>query len=248
MQFKVIIPARYQSSRLPGKPLAMINGMSMIERVYRQAELSGATKVAVATDDNRIQTHVEAFGGNVVMTSRDHESGTDRIFEACRLLDCQPDDIIVNVQGDEPFIPPDTISQVAELLHSSHSVMSTLCTPITSSEEVNNPNVVKTILNSKGQAIYFSRSAIPFNRDNVSFERINYFRHLGIYGFKFHFLETFSKLPVSNLESIEKLEQLRALENGYAIEMATACSLPAMGVDTEDDLNQADQYAKKLES
>lgn len=248
MQFQVIIPARYQSSRLPGKPLAMINGKSMIERVYRQAELSGATSVAVATDDQRIQTHVEAFGGKVVMTRRDHESGTDRIFEACRLLDCQPDDTIVNVQGDEPFIPPETISQVAKLLHSKHSVMSTLCTPIKSSDEVNNPNVVKTILNLKGQAIYFSRSAIPFNRDNISFDSIRYFRHLGIYGFKFHFLETFSNLPMSSLESVEKLEQLRAIENGYAIEMATACSLPAMGVDTEDDLKQANEYAKKLES
>lgn len=248
MSFHVVIPARYESTRLPGKPLADINGLSMIERVYRQAEKAGAQSVTVATDDERVESHVHSLGRQVVMTRRDHESGTDRIYEACQKMGLENNDIVVNVQGDEPFIPPDTIAQVAELLKKDRCVMSTLCTPITDQEEVNNPNVVKALVNLQGQAIYFSRAPIPYNRDNQDFNQLRYFRHLGIYGFKFHFLETFSKLPVSNLESIEKLEQLRALENGYAIEMATAKSVPPAGVDTQDDLEKAIQYAKATEA
>ncbi|WP_144394316.1 3-deoxy-manno-octulosonate cytidylyltransferase [Pleionea sediminis] len=248
MDFHVIIPARFQSSRLPGKPLADIAGKSMIQRVYEQAKASGAQSVAIATDDKRIQEHVESFSGTVTLTRDDHESGTDRIREACEKLSLDDDAVVVNVQGDEPFIPPQTIRQVAKLLAKPDSVMSTLCVPIDEDSDIQNPNIVKVVKTLSNRAIYFSRSGIPFNRDGQAFDGLPYFRHLGIYGFKFHFLKTFSDLPVSQLESCEKLEQLRALENGYPIEIEVAIESPPAGVDTEKDLLMAIEYAQAQKS
>ena len=246
MAFHVVIPARYQSSRLPGKPLKDIAGHSMIERVYRQAELSGAASVAIATDDQRIVDHVNLFGGQVVMTSSSHESGTDRIYEACSKMKLTDNDVIVNVQGDEPFIPPEVIRQTAELLESPDSKMATVCVPIVTEEQVHDPNTVKVVISHNNKAIYFSRSPIPFNRDSAVFSKINYYRHIGIYGFKYHFLAAFSQLPPSNLEHIEKLEQLRVLESGHSIEIDVAIKTPPAGVDTADDLQAACEYARGL--
>jgi len=248
MSFVVIIPARYQSSRLPGKPLADIHGQSMIQRVVKQAEKSGASATYVATDNEDIKSHVESFGGKVVMTRADHESGTDRLYEASQTLKLADDTIVVNVQGDEPFIPPDNIRQVADLLSHPNAVMATLSTPIDSMTDVNDPNVVKVVANNSGQAIYFSRSVIPFDREK-QIENIDevYQRHIGIYGYRAGFLKTFSELPVARLESLEKLEQLRVLENGYAIQIAQSRHVPPMGVDTKHDLQKAIDYAQSLE-
>ncbi len=248
MSFHVVIPARFSSSRLPGKPLADINGKSMIQRVYEQAQKSGAQSVTIATDDQRILDHAATFHAKAVLTDESHESGTDRIHEACTLSGLHDDDIVVNVQGDEPFIPPVVIKQVADLLAIPNSVMATLCTPICDWEQVKDPNVVKVVKSLRKQAIYFSRSTIPFDRDeSVADIAQCYFRHLGIYAFKRSFLNVFSSLPVSLLERIEKLEQLRALENGYAIQIDVAKEVPPAGVDTQKDLDAANAYAKSTE-
>ncbi|NVJ62105.1 MAG: 3-deoxy-manno-octulosonate cytidylyltransferase [Gammaproteobacteria bacterium] len=245
MNFHVIIPARYASSRLPGKPLALIGDLSMIQRVYQQAVKSGATQVAVATDDNRIMEHVQGFGGKAVLTRDDHESGTDRVLEAAEKLSVRDEDVVVNLQGDEPFVPHQNITQVAALLERPDSVMSTLCTPIVDVDEVENPNVVKVIFSHNGKALYFSRAQIPYIRDAVSTGRapddLIYYRHIGLYGFKKSFLEGFSQLTSSYLEHTEKLEQLRVLENGYSIEIAVADITPPLGVDTPEDLIEANR-------
>ncbi|MCO7225855.1 3-deoxy-manno-octulosonate cytidylyltransferase [Pleionea sp. CnH1-48] len=251
MTFHVIIPARYASSRLPGKPLAMIGDKPMIQWVYEQAQASGAQSVAVATDDQRVYDAVLDFGGVAVMTRDDHESGTDRIHEACQSLGLEESDIVVNVQGDEPFIPPEVISQVAQLMSAPDSVMATLCTPIESEEERTNPNAVKVVFSERGKALYFSRHAIPYDRDqSIDADKLNqhYFRHLGIYAYRRSFLQVFAQLKPSRLESIEKLEQLRVLENGFSIEIGVASEAPLAGVDTADDLETARAYAKKLSS
>lgn len=250
MNFHVIIPARYASTRLPGKPLAMIGELSMIQRVYQQAVKSGAKQVAVATDDSRIFQHVAGFGGKAVLTRDDHESGTDRVLEAADKLSIPKQDVVVNLQGDEPFVPHQNISQVAMLLERENSVMSTLCTPITEVSEVSNPNVVKVIFSQAGQAIYFSRAQIPYIRDaettGTAPEDLVYYRHIGIYGFKKSFLDGFSKLNSSYLERTEKLEQLRVLENGYPIEIAVADITPPLGVDTPEDLIEANRLLESF--
>ncbi len=248
IRFHVIIPARYQSTRLPGKPLRDIFGKSMIQRVYEQASQSGAVSVTVATDDQRIFDHVIGFGGNAVMTRADHESGTDRIFEASELLAIDNQELVINVQGDEPFIPSENILQVATLLQKEGAVMSTLCTPIIERAEYSNPNVVKVVLSDNGRAIYFSRASIPMDRDNQCDVSDIAFRHLGIYGFKMEYLRKFANMPVAKLESIEKLEQLRALANGDSIEIVVAEKIPPAGVDTPEDLQSAINYAMQIES
>ncbi|KKL02850.1 3-deoxy-manno-octulosonate cytidylyltransferase [Rheinheimera mesophila] len=247
--FLVVIPARYASSRLPGKPLADIAGQTMIERVYRQAMKSGAERVVIATDDARVQQVCEAFGAEVCMTSPAHNSGTERLAEVVTLLGLSADTVVVNVQGDEPFIPPAIIRQVAENLASqSKARMATLAVPIEHQDEVQNPNVVKVQSDKQGYALYFSRSVIPYDRDkNFTTQLADiYRRHLGIYAYRAGFIKDYVSWPASQLEQIECLEQLRVLWQGEAIHVATALEVPAVGVDTPEDLARARRVAATL--
>ncbi len=243
MKFIVIIPSRYQSTRLPGKPLLDIHGKPMIERVWDKAAESGAERVIIATDDVRIQQAVQGFGAEVCMTSSKHQSGTDRLAEVVDICAIDEDAIIVNVQGDEPLIPHQNILQVAKLLDKQTDVhMATLASPINSIEELNDPNAVKTIINEQGAAIYFSRSPIPFDRDKTSELNKTYFsqflRHIGIYAYRAGFLKQFSQWPVAAIENLEKLEQLRVLAKGYKIQISVAEKIPPTGIDTTEDLER----------
>jgi 3-deoxy-manno-octulosonate cytidylyltransferase (CMP-KDO synthetase) len=235
-----IIPARYASTRFPGKPLAVIYGKSMIQRVYERAE--SATKlnrIVVATDDERIFTEVNSFGGNVVMTGPDHISGTDRCYEALSLQIAEFD-AVVNIQGDEPFIHPDQINQVVTLLENGNAEISTLAFKILSEEELFNPNTVKVIFTSSGKAIYFSRHPIPFLRNFAQSEWLNnhvFHKHLGIYGYLADSLKKITLLSPSQLEKAESLEQLRWLENGINIAVGTT-DIESFGIDTPDDLKK----------
>lgn len=237
MSFVVVIPARYQSTRLPGKPLIDIAGMSMIERVYQQALQSGAERVVIATDDARIEQVAQGFGAEVVMTSPSHESGTERLGEVCDKLQLAADTVVVNVQGDEPLIPPSVIAQVAKLLEGDIAQMATLSAPIAEAD-LNDPNVVKVISDSNGHAIYFSRSAIPFQRDPQQGELFPFARHIGIYGYRAGFIRRYLSWQPSLIEQVEKLEQLRVLWHGEKIRIAEAQETPAHGVDTQEDLEK----------
>jgi 3-deoxy-manno-octulosonate cytidylyltransferase (CMP-KDO synthetase) len=233
MKFAGIIPARFASSRFPGKPLAMIGNKSMVQRVYEQAmACTGLDVVAVATDDERIANHVTNFGGVALLTSPNHPSGTDRCLEAAFLLNGAAD-AVINIQGDEPFIRPDQISAVIELIRQGASI-ATLAIPI-APEIAIDPNKVKLVRDQNGKALYFSRSPIPFLREPIEMERSPYLKHLGIYGYRLRTLREIAALPVSPLEQSEKLEQLRWLENGYAIHVSiTDFESPA--IDTPEDL------------
>jgi 3-deoxy-manno-octulosonate cytidylyltransferase (CMP-KDO synthetase) len=246
MAFTVIIPARYQSSRLPGKPLADIAGKPMVQWVYEQAKQSGAERVVVATDDVRIQEVVLAFGGEVCMTSADHESGTERLAEVVKLLAIPADHIVVNVQGDEPLIPPEIIGQVAGNLAASRAPMATLAVEIDDPQEIFNPNVVKVVSDKQGYALYFSRAAIPWDRDNFAQNQdkptapiitIPLRRHIGIYAYRAGFINTYIHWQPSALEKIESLEQLRVLWYGEKIHVDVAKVTPPVGVDTQHDLD-----------
>lgn len=250
MNFHVIIPARYESTRLPGKPLAIIGNKTMIEHVCDRAKESGALSITVATDHLEIKKRVENAGFKAVMTRKDHASGSDRIFEAANIIRLKNDDIIVNVQGDEPFIPSDNILQVATLIKQHKTKMATLCCSITSEEEANDPNAVKVIFDKNNKAIYFSRSTIPFNRSGEQlnkslFSTDQHFRHIGIYAYKKSFLSEFITWPESSLEKLEKLEQLRVIENGESIYLACLKDIPAAGIDTPQDLKIANDYYLK---
>jgi len=238
--FTVIIPARYSSERLPGKALIDIAGKPMVQHVYERASQSSAVDVAVATDDERIVKAVQAFGGKAIMTSPEHPSGTDRLHEAAGLLGLGPDDLVVNVQGDEPLIPPVVIDQVASNLERSGSRMATLYEVIEDWSDVENPNVVKLIEGENSHAVYFSRAPIPFDRaGSRSVRSVTYKRHLGIYAYRVSMLSDFVSWAPSPLELAERLEQLRALWHGVAIHVEEArVSIPP-GVDTEHDLVRA---------
>lgn len=248
MEFTVIIPARYSSSRLPGKPLKDICGENMITRVARKALTSAASRVIVATDNNLVAQSISLEGVEVCMTNSSHNSGTERLAEVCRKLNISNDTIVVNVQGDEPLIPSELINQVAIDLDSHSAPMATLCVPITDQTEVFNPNSVKVIMNKLGNAIYFSRAPIPFERDNFtknkSVSSEIHYRHLGIYAYRAGFLQEFVNWESSILENIEKLEQLRALDNGVNIHVSVASIIPPPGVDTEEDLQKVITYIK----
>lgn len=244
MSFHVVIPARYGSTRLPAKPLLDIGGKPMIQWVVEAACRSGAGEVIVATDDARIADAVtDPRGGRQpisVMTRTDHASGTDRIAEVARLRGWDSTTIVVNVQGDEPQLPPALIDQVAGLLASDAGAdLATLCTPIVGHEEFVNPNVVKVAIAADGGALYFSRSSIPHARDvGGSAGYSHAFRHLGIYAYRVSALLRLTALPVSPLEAIEKLEQLRALEAGMRIAVGVASMRPGIGVDTPEDIQR----------
>lgn len=240
MSFTVVIPARYQSTRLPGKPLADIGGKPMIEWVYAQAIQAGAENVIIATDDHRVEQAVKGFGGQVCMTSPNHESGTERLAEVVEKMAIPDEHIIVNVQGDEPLIPPCIISQVAENLANSQAPMATLAVEITDQAEVFNPNAVKVLTDKDGYAMYFSRATIPWDRDNfASNDKViaqPLMRHIGIYAYRAGFINTYINWQPTALEKIECLEQLRVLWYGEKIHVAVAKQAPAAGVDTPEDL------------
>jgi len=220
MRILACIPARYESTRFPGKPLALIAGRPMIQHVYHCARsCPEITEVYVATDDERISKCVRDFGGKAIITKEDHPSGTDRIAEAAETLDLNNDDLVVNIQGDQPLFSPSLISLLIEpLLKDPQVPMSTLQYRIPEHYEVGNPTYVKMVTDKAGFALYFSRSPIPFFRDSSAGEI--YYIHLGFYAYRRDFLRVFAGLPVSPLESYEKLEQLRALENGFRIKVA----------------------------
>lgn len=242
MAFTVIIPARYQSTRLPGKPLADIAGKPMIQWVYEQASKAGADQVIVATDDDRIAEAVRGFGGEVCMTRPDHESGTERLAEVVEQYGLADDHIVVNVQGDEPLIPETIIRQVAVNLEQSKAPMATLAVEIDHADEVFNPNAVKVVTDKDGYALYFSRASIPWDRDNFAKRpqeiHHNLMRHIGIYAYRAGFIKTYIEWEPSALEKIEALEQLRVLWYGEKIHVDVAIDVPPAGVDTPEDLDK----------
>ncbi len=242
MSFVAIIPARYSSTRLPGKPLKDINGKPMVVHVLERARESGAERIIVATDHEEVARAVEAAGGEVCMTRADHQSGTERLAEVIEKCGFSDDTIIVNVQGDEPMIPPVIIRQVAENLANCQAGMATLAVPIDSAEEAFNPNAVKVVMDAQGYALYFSRATIPWDRDRFarSREKIGdtFLRHIGIYGYRAGFIRRYVSWEPSQLEQIEMLEQLRVLWNGEKIHVAVAKEIPGIGVDTPEDLER----------
>ena len=234
-----IIPARYKSNRFPGKPLASINGKPMIQHVVERAtQVEIISKVYVATDDQRIADVVNGFGGDVVMTREDHVSGTDRLAEAAEKIGISENDIVVNIQGDQPFFPGEVIEQVAgPLLNDPALPMSTLIYKIVREEEINDPNHVKTVFDKDNYALYFSRSAIPFQRNPEEASAPTYYKHLGFYAYRKGFLLTYVSLPEGEWERFEKLEQLRALEYGYKIKVVLT-EFDSVEVDTEEELHR----------
>lgn len=242
MSFIVVIPARHGSSRLPGKPLLELAGKPMVQRVWEQACQSDAGRVIIATDDQRIRDVARGFGAEVCLTATRHSSGTDRLEEVAQQLGFAPGAVVVNVQGDEPRIPPAVIDQVAANLsaHPEASV-ATLCAPLETLEELRNPNAVKVVMDERGIALYFSRAPIPWPRDAMAegsegLPLGNWWRHLGLYAYRCEFLHRFVHWPPSPLEQLEQLEQLRALSQGERIHVAPACEPVPPGVDTAEDL------------
>jgi 3-deoxy-manno-octulosonate cytidylyltransferase (CMP-KDO synthetase) len=253
MSFKIVIPARYASSRLPGKPLADIAGKPMVVRVAERAARSGATEVLVATDHEAVRAAVEGHGFAAVMTRADHSSGTDRIAEVAAQRSWDDDVLVVNVQGDEPFIEPGLINQVAgELAADTAAAVATACHPVGSKEEFFNPNVVKVVCDVRGHALYFSRAPIPWPRDAFAADRTQLpealpaKRHIGIYAYRCSFLRRYGALPPSPLEGFEALEQLRVLWHGFRIRVAETMYAPEAGVDTPEDLLRARQRFKDV--
>lgn len=239
MSFKVVIPARYASTRLPGKPLLDIAGKPMVVRVAEQANKSGASSVVIATDFEKIIQVAASHQLQAVMTRVDHASGTDRIAEVAQQLNWDDDDIVVNVQGDEPLIDPQLIQEVALTLgHSRHAVMATACHAINDEATMLNPNVVKVVMDAEGHALYFSRSPIPYPRDEAHKQNMKAHRHIGIYAYRVGFLKQYAELSITELEQIESLEQLRVLYHGYKIAVTVTDHAPASGVDTQADLEQ----------
>lgn len=253
MDFRVIIPARYDSKRLPGKPLLDIAGKPMVQHVHERAMESGASHVVVATDDERIAKVVEGFGADVIMTSKEHSSGTDRLAEATKKLGCVDEDIIVNLQGDEPLMPASVITQVAKDLHDhADASVATLCTPIHSAEDVSNPNVVKVVFSKKGYALYFSRAPIAWEREHFRISSFRpsghhmHYRHIGLYAYRANFLGRYVTWPVCDIEEMEVLEQLRVLWNDEKIHISEASAIPPPGVDTEEERQRVERLIQEF--
>ncbi len=243
MRILGIIPARFASTRFPGKPLTDIGGKTMIQRVYEQATKANLQKVIVATDDSRIFDHVQQFGGHAVMTSENHESGTDRCFEAYRKND-EEFDFVINIQGDEPFIHPEQINLLAGVLQDNSVQLATLIKKIHSTEELQNTNLPKVVTDTRGQALLFSRQTIPFLRNVPPADWLlhhTFYKHIGIYGYRTDILEQITQLPIGKLEKAESLEQLRWLENGFKI-MTAITELENIGIDTPEDLEKAKRF------
>ena len=241
-KFIAIIPARYASTRFPGKPLAVLGGKPVIQRVYEQ--VSGVlSDVWVATDDERIRQAVELFGGRVVMTRTDHKSGTDRIEEAAEIIDTTAD-VIINVQGDEPFIQRSQVETIMHLFDDAETQIGTIGKPFDTIEQAENPNSPKIVTDVRGYALYFSRSVIPFIRGHERQQWLNQFpflKHLGLYAYRRDVLRQITKLPQSSLEKAESLEQLRWLQNGYRIKVGLT-DVETVGIDTPEDLARAEEF------
>jgi len=238
-----IIPARYASTRFPGKPLALIRNKPMIQHVYERCKEADLDDLFVATDDERIKKCVENFGGKVIMTNTNHLSGTDRCAEAARLLHLTHSDLVVNIQGDEPFIRKEEINLLTHLFQKQTVQIATLVKPISSEEEYQNPNKVKAVISNSHQALYFSRSPIPYKSD-VQVEdflppTLPSYKHIGIYAYPNDILQKITQLPVSKLEETEKLEQLRWLENDFTISVEI-CQYESIAIDTPEDLKLID--------
>ena len=236
--FHIIIPARFQSSRLPGKLMMEIAGITVIERVYNQALQAKPKSITIATDNIQLADHARSFGASVVMTSESHPTGSDRLAEVIQKGNFGSEDIIVNVQGDEPFISPALIRQVAEILNGSDAPVATLCWPLETYEQLINPNVVKVVRDKFNNALYFSRAAIPAHRDEHRSISLA-FRHVGLYAYRADFLLEFVSWPRTELENCEVLEQLRILWAGYKIRVDEACTLPKQDINTYEDLHLA---------
>ncbi len=258
MSFIAIIPARFASTRLPGKPLADICGKPMIVRVMEKAIESGASRVIVATDHQDVMDVVQQHGGEVCLTRPDHQSGTERLAEVIDKFKFSDDQIIVNVQGDEPLIPPVIIKQVAENLASCEAGMATLAVPITSAEEAFNPNAVKVVLDKEGFALYFSRATIPWERERFAQSNPlsqpsaqigdHFLRHIGLYAYRAGFIRRYISWEPSPLEQVELLEQLRVLWYGEKIHVGVAKEAPSVGVDTAEDLARVIQHIQNLKA
>jgi 3-deoxy-manno-octulosonate cytidylyltransferase (CMP-KDO synthetase) len=253
VRFKVVIPARYGSTRLPGKPLLNIAGKPMIAHVCERAKEADAEEIIVATDDERIFQAVSDLGFRVVMTRADHQSGTERLAEVAQCCGWVGDQIVVNLQGDEPLIPPAYIRDVAEALAGQQLAgIATLAAQITDPEEIFNPNAVKVVLNQAGYALYFSRAPIPWERDAFTLAggkpsgKLPHLRHIGMYSYTVDFLNRYCLWDASKLEAVESLEQLRILWHGEAIRVKVVDKTPAAGVDTQEDLLRVEQVLRAV--
>lgn len=247
-EFNVIIPARFQSSRLPGKMLLKLNGKPMLEHVYQCALNSGAKQVVIAVDDQRVMDVATTFADDVCMTSAKHPTGTDRLAEVVSRYQWPDDTIVVNLQGDEPLMPASLIQRVADNLQQSPAAdIATLGVQISEDSELFDPNVVKVVCNRNSEALYFSRAVIPWHRDQFAEspgklpDNSRHLRHLGLYAYRCRFLQQYSSLEPDYLEQVEALEQLRALAHGFRIHVGIADEMPGHGVDTEDDLKRVEE-------
>lgn len=241
LPFRVVIPVRYASSRLPGKPLLTFQNKPIIEHVFNNASEAGAASVLIATDDQRIVDAADKFGAEICMTSTEHNSGTDRIAEAVQSKGWKDDEVIVNVQGDEPQMTAANIKQIANLMHDhADAAIATLCHRLETIREYEDTNVVKVVKNGQGQALYFSRSPIPYLKDvdPKVLKKHKVYRHVGIYAYRVHYLKKFVQMPQSELEKIERLEQLRVLDAGDKIVIGQCVENPGIGVDTIDDYHR----------
>ncbi len=241
-----VIPARYGSTRLKGKVLADLCGKPMIQHVWENAKKAKLLdRLMIACDDAKVKKICEGFGAEAVMTSKDCASGTDRIAEAVKSLNTE---IVVNIQGDEPLVSPTMIDDMTKaLLENKACMMSTVIKPITDAKDIENPNVVKVVVDHQGFALYFSRSAIPYNREGISSNKVKYYKHFGLYAYRKDFLLSFKNLPPSSLEQIEKLEQLRVLQAGYKIKTVET-NFNAIAVDTKEDLKRVEDVLRKKKS
>lgn len=254
MKFKVVIPARYASTRLPAKPLLDLGGKPMVARVAERALLSGAEEVWVATDHLEVKAAAERQGLSVVLTRTDHPSGTDRLAEVVEQRGWADDVIVVNVQGDEPLIDPELIEQTARQLTESGADIATLAHPIDNATDFFNPNIVKVVCKADGDALYFSRAPIPYARDHFAAvagrenlpSGLPAYRHIGLYAYRVRFLRAYGRLTPSPLEEFEALEQLRALWHGFRVSVLISCCLPMPGVDTPEDAARMQEHFKKM--
>jgi len=251
--FVVVVPARYASTRLPGKPLLPIGGVSMVRRVAVRAAAAGAAQVVVATDDDRVAAEMRGCTGDILvcMTREDHASGTDRIAEVVTHFGWPEDTVVVNLQGDEPFAPAAGIRAVVDTLAGDEAPMATLATPLTDAEELFDPNIVKVVRGGNGRALYFTRAPAPWARDAFARDRhrlppeVPFLRHIGIYAYRAGFLRRLAALPRTPLEQAESLEQLRALEHGHAISVSLTPEPFPPGIDTPEDLARAERWLKE---
>ncbi len=247
MTFKIVIPARYESTRLPGKPLLDIAGKPLVQHVWERACESGADEIIIATDDEQVLEAAEKFHAEAMLTGAHHQSGTDRIAEVATLKNWPDEQIIVNLQGDEPMMPAELLDTVASNLASdTQASMATVCKAIENIDDYHDPHCVKVVFDRRQHALYFSRAPIPFERDETSLKNI--YRHIGLYAYRVSFLRQFTRTEPCELEQLEKLEQLRALYSGKKIHVAVTTLDPGIGVDTEADLEAARRLLEKKET